>query len=78
MIAQSAIAVVYQMAMKGMVSLEQLNAYAAAPSPPARTPAKAPQGLKRVGAPLRRDHITAANGIAAKNIMQSRQRAGET
>ena len=49
--AQSAIAAPYQTAMKGIVSLVQLNAYAAAPSPPATTPAIALLKLNRVGAP---------------------------
>src|SRR5258708_1944591 len=37
----------------------------------------APQTFYRVGAPSRSAQIKAANGIAEKNMMQSRQRAGD-
>ena len=37
----------------------------------------APQTLNRIGAPLRSAQIKTANGIPEKDVMQSRQRAGE-
>ena len=75
--AQIAIAAPYQIAMKGIVSLAQLNAYATAPIPPATIPMIPPESLNRVGAPLRTAQITAAIGIVAKNIIYRRQRAEE-
>ena len=76
MTAQSIIAAPYQIAMKGIVSLAQLNAYAAAPIPPATIPAIPPQSFSLVGAPLLRSvPIKATNGIGAQSV---RSGAGST
>ena len=76
-IPQNAIAAPYQIAMKGMESLEQLNAYATAPRPPAAMPAKPPDTLSRVGAPVRTALVSAINGMIAKKTMLKRQRTDE-
>jgi hypothetical protein len=75
--AQSAIAAPYQMPIKGIMSLVQLNAWAAAPSPPATTPALAPHNLNLVGAPLPSAQITATDEDYCNKGMQTSQHAGD-
>jgi hypothetical protein len=75
MTAQSAIAAPYQTAMNGIVSLMQTQRVSGSTESPATIPAMTPQSFNRIGAPLGRAQIDAANGIAGKNIMRRRQRA---